>query len=110
MQQCLERAFRFSIDILLQFITRQFRQDSSDEVMLISEPCDPQTACLGTLSNTCPFDMRGDIGTPNFIEGRREKAMLGANLQRSGGLLRRVKLLTRMTVIDREHVTTTEFA
>src|SRR5205823_13979557 len=68
------------------------------------------TACVGTLSNTCPFDVRADVGTPDLFKWRSEKTMLRTNLQGSRRSVRRVEFITRIPVIDYDDVTARELA
>jgi hypothetical protein len=49
--------------------------------------------------------VRSHIGLPDLLKWRIKMSMLGSNLERSGGLMWRVKLLERIAVINRKNVT-----
>jgi hypothetical protein len=68
MQERLQRALRLCIGIALRDVVGQLGNYPGDEMMLIGEAFDFETARLRTLDNTRPFDMRGDIGVPDLIE------------------------------------------
>ena len=68
MQERLQRALRLCIGIVLRDVVGQLGNYPGDKMMLIGEAFDFETARLRTLGNTCPFDMRGDIGVPDLIE------------------------------------------
>ena len=68
MQERLQRTLRLWIGILLRDVVGQLGNYPGDEMMLIGEAFDFETARLRTLGNTRPFDMCGDIGVANLIE------------------------------------------
>ena len=68
MQQRLQRALCLCIGIVLRDVVGQFGNYPGDEMMLIGEAFDFETARLRTLGNTCPFDMRSNIGMTDLIE------------------------------------------
>src|SRR6266480_2921130 len=78
--------------------------------MLIGEAFNLETACLGTLSNTCPRDVRGDVGVPDLFKRRSEETMLRANLQRSPRSVPCVKFVTRIPIIGYDDVTARKLA
>src|SRR5437762_13998012 len=78
--------------------------------MLVGGAFNLQTGCLGTLSNTCPLDARGDVGMADLFKWRSEKTMLRPNLQRSRRSVRCVKFVTRIPVIDYDDVTARQLA
>ena len=86
------------------------REQACNEVMLISEPVQRESAFLCALRDTRPIDMRRDIGMSDLSERRRDCAVLRPALQRTARSLRRVKFITRITVIDRQHVSASQFA
>ncbi len=68
MQERLQRTLRLWIGILLRDVVGQLGKYPGDEMMLIGEAFDCETARFRTLSNTRPFDMRGDSGVADLIE------------------------------------------
>src|SRR5206468_2516863 len=66
--------------------------------------------CLGLLSNTCPFNVRADVGVPDLFKWQSEKTMLRTNLQGSRRSMPCVKFVTRITVIGYDDVTARELA
>src|SRR5438105_9111662 len=78
--------------------------------MLIGGAFNLQTARRGTLSNTCPVDMRGDVGMADLFKWRSEKTVLRPNLERSRRSVWCVKFVTRITVIDYDDVTARQFS
>ena len=110
MQERLQRALRLCIGIALRDVVGQLGNYPGDEMMLIGEAFDFETARFRTLDNTRPFDMRGDIGVADLIEWRLQQTMLRADLQCPRRSMRREKFVMRIAVINREHVTAIEFA
>src|SRR5207253_9925800 len=78
--------------------------------MLIGGAFNLQTARRGTLSNTCPVDMRGDVGMADLFKWRSEKTVLRPNLERSRRSVRSVQFVTRITVADYDDVTARQLA
>src|SRR5205085_7530645 len=104
MQQCLKRSAHVGLCFLRDFISGQTREQSRDEVILIGKPVQCESAFLCSLRDTRPIDMRRDIGVSDLSERRRDCAMLRPALQRTARSLRRVKFITRITVVDCQDV------
>ena len=105
MQQGLQGAARFRIRGRTEFATCITGEQAGDEMMLIREASDAQALGFRALGDAGPIDMRGDIGVADFCEWRFGHAMFRKRAERAGYAMRRIELVTREAVVDREHET-----
>ena len=78
-------------------------------MMLIGKTAQRQAAFLRALGDAGPVHMRCDIRAANALQRRRSSAMRRITLQRAARAFRRIKLVARVTVIDRQDKSASEF-
>ena len=104
MQQRLQGPAGPSFGVDPKLFCHQFRNDPGYEVVLIGKRGHGQAIRFGPLGQARPIDVGGNVGLANAGERRRDNAMVGATLQRAAASFGRVKVIARITVIDRQGI------